>query len=260
MGRLHTDISFQGRSLLGGCKLIIRILLNEPKFYMNAKVHKPELEILEVSLFTHRSKVTQDLVEAHNIALNTSNVKYPITMSKVKAFTVHAGTYDACLDNIHSGQLPRRVFVCFVNNTAFCGDYNLNPFKFEHFNISSLAIYLDGLQYPSKAFTPDFTNNLYQREMYSLFEAIDMLDMDSTFYINRENYSKGNTIFGFNFAPDLSSGCGTVGHVNAIKYGSMRMNIRFSRILDQPITALVFCEFDKIMEIDKNRRAILENL
>ena len=235
-------------------------ILYEPKFYMNAKVHKPELELLEVSLFTHRSKVTQDLVEAHNIALNTLNVKYPITMSKVKAFTVHAGTYDACLDNIHSGQLPRRVFVCFVSNTAFCGDYNLNPFKFEHFNISSLAIYLDGVQYPSKAFTPDFTNNLYQREMYSLFEAIDMLDMDSTFYINRENYSKGNTIFGFNFAPDLSSGCGTVGHVNAIKYGSMRMNIRFSRILDQPITALVFCEFDKIMEIDKNRRAILENL
>ena len=51
--------------------------------------------------------------------------------------------------------------------------------------------------------------------MYSLFEAIDMLDMDSTFYINRENYSKRNTIFGFNFAPDLSSGCGTVGHVKA---------------------------------------------
>ena len=73
---------------------------------MNAKVHKPELEILEVSLFTHRSKVTQDLVKAQNIALNTSNVKYPKTMSKVKVFTVHAGTYDACLDNIHSGQLP----------------------------------------------------------------------------------------------------------------------------------------------------------
>ena len=134
MGRLHTDISFQGRSLLGGCKLIIRILLNKPKFYMNAKVHKSELEILEVSLFAHRSKVTQDLVEAHNIALNTSNVEYPITMSKVEVLTVHAGTYDACLDNIHSGQLPRRVFVWFVSITAFCEDYNSNPFKFEHFN------------------------------------------------------------------------------------------------------------------------------
>ena len=91
--------------------------------------------------------------------------------------------------------------------------------------------------------------------MYSLFEAIDMLDMDSTFYINRENYSKGNTIFRFNFAPDSSSGCGTVGHVNAIKYGSMRINIRFSRILDQPITALMFCESDKIMEIDKKQKS-----
>ena len=79
--------------------------------------------------------------------------------------------------------------------------------------------------------------------MYSLFEAIDMLNMVTTFYINRENYLKGNTIFGSNFTPDLSIGCGAVEHVNTIKYGSMRMNIRFSKISDQPITALVLREY-----------------
>ena len=259
IGRLHTDITFQGRSLLGGCRLIIRILLNDPKFYLIVKGHKPELNILEVSLYTHRSKVTRDIVEAHNVALNTSTAKYPLTMSRIKAFTIHAGTFDACIDNIHSGQLPRRVFVCFVRNAAFCGEYHLNPYKFEHFDISALAIYLDGIQYPSKAFTPDFDFGIFQREMYSLFEAIDMLDMDSTFYINRDNYAKGNTIFGFNFTPDLSSGCGAVGHVNPLKYGSMRLHIRFSKILADPITALIFCEFDKILEIDINRRAIMDN-
>ena len=259
MGRLHTDITFQGRSLLGGCKLTIRILLNDPKFYMISKGHKPELDIMEVSLFTHRSKVSRDLVEAHNLALDKATAKYPLTMSKVKAFTIHTGAYDACIDNIHSGQLPRRIFICFVRNSAYCGEYHLNPYRFEHCFISNITVYLDGIQFPTKAYTPDFESGIYQREMYSLYEALDMLDMDPNFYINRDNYAKGNTIFGFNFTPDLSSGCGTTGHLSSVRFGSLRLALRFNKTLVEPITALVYCEFDKILEIDSNRRAIIDS-
>ena len=51
-------------------------------------------------------------------------------MSNVKAFTIAKGSFDANIDNVHSGQLPRRIFVAFVNNLAYCGSYELNPFKF----------------------------------------------------------------------------------------------------------------------------------
>lgn len=258
MGRLHTDLTFQGRNLIGGTKLIFRILLNDPKFYLMSKTHKPEVEILEAALFAHRAKVSQHIVEAHHNALRISTAKYPITMNKLKPFTIPKGAFDANIDNVHSGQLPRRIFIAFVKNLAYYGDYNLNPFYFEHFNISSLAVYLDGIQYPAKAFAPDFSEKVYQRELYSLYEALDMLDSDPTFYINRDNYDNGNTIFGINFAPDLSSGCGAAGHLNQLKFGSLRLTVRFSKALDEPITVLIFCEFDKLLEIDINRKASLD--
>ena len=257
-GRLFTDLSFQGRALLGGCKLIIRVLLNEPNFYFMAKKFKPELDFVEATLNVHRAKVPQMLVDAHNIALSHGNAKYPITMSNVKTFTIAKGSFDANIDNVHSGQLPRRIFVAFVNNLAYCGSYELNPFIFQHYNVSSLAVYLDGQQFPAKAFTPDFQKNIYQREMHSLYEALDMLDTDSNFAINRNNYNDGNTIYGFNFAPDLSSGCGAAGHVNPIRYGSLRLSIRFGEATPTPVTVLIYCEFDKILEVDIARKAQID--
>jgi hypothetical protein len=95
-------------------------------------------------------------------------------------------------------------------------------------------------------------------EMSSLFEALDMKDGDSNFKINRKNYNNGNTIFGFNFAPDLSSGCGAVGHLNPIKFGSLSLNLKFSTATAAAITALIYCEFDKLMEIDINRNANID--
>ena len=257
-GRLHTDLSFQGRSLLGGTKLTIRLLLNDVKFAFNANGCTPEIEYLDAALHVHRAKVPMSIVEAHNSALKMATAKYPITLSKVKTFTIAKGSNDANIDNIHSGQLPRRIFICFVDNRAFNGDLKLNPFKFQHFEINNLAVYLDGIQYPAKAYTPDFKRGLFQREMISLFDALDMMDGDSNFKINRENYASGNTIFGFNFAPDLSSGCGSIGHLNPIKFGSVRLSVKFSEPLKVPVTALVYCEFDKLLEIDINRNATLD--
>ena len=257
-GRLHTDLTFQGRNLLGGCKIIIRILFNEPKFYLMSLTHEPVLEFLDICLYAHRSKVPQMIVEAHEAALKISTAKYPLTLSKVKPFTISKGLMDANIDNIHSGQLPKRIFIFFVDNLAYIGDYKRNPFWFANFNICSLSVHLDGQQYPPKAFTPDFSKENYMREYMSIFEALDMLDGESTIDINRHTYPDGNVIFGFNFTPDLSIGSGVTGYLNPIRFGSLRLNVRFSKALEQTITAMVYCEFDKLLEIDINRNAFID--
>jgi len=257
-GRIHSDIAFQGKSLLGGLKLVIRILLHEPKFYIISKEFDVQLEFLEAALHVHRSKVPQYIVDAHNAALRISPAKYPLTLAKVKSFTIQKGTLDINIDNVHNGQLPRRIFIAFVSNSAYLGNYKQDPFYFNHFNISMLAVYVNGEQYPSKPFTPDFNNQIYEREMISIFEALYMMDDHSTVEINRTTYGKGNTIFGFNFTPDLTSGVGTTGHLSQIKFGTLRLSVRFGSQLTEAITALVYCEFDKILEIDINRNVNID--
>ena len=257
-GRLHTDLAFQGRNLLGGCKVTIRLLFNEPKFYLMSMFHTPVLEFLDICLFAHRSKVPQEVVKAHEAALKISTAKYPITMAKVKSFTITKGSMQANIDHIHSGQLPRRIFVCFVDNLAYIGDYKKNPFWFYHYKINCLTVTRDGEQWPPKAYTPNFQGSNFVREYMSLYEALDMLDGESTLAITRDNYPQGNVLFGFNFAPDLSIGSGATGYLNPIKFGTLGLNVQFAEPISASVTVLVYCEFDKLLEIDINRNAFLD--
>jgi hypothetical protein len=75
---------------------------------------------------------------------------------------------------------------------------------------------------------------------------------ESTINIKRNEYAKGKTIYGFNFAPDLSHGCGLVGHVNPQSRGTLRVYLRFKKALPV-IDVVLFCEYDNMIEIDKER-------
>jgi hypothetical protein len=170
MGKLHLDITFQERALLGGSTVILRLHPHAPTFYLmvNDENIKPKVEFTEASLFVQRAKVSPLVVEAHNQALTMSPAKYPITHCQVKTFTINNGTIDAMIDNIVSGQMPRRAYVALVPNDAYNGTYTKNPYNFKHYDVNFIACYLDGVQYPTKAYQSDFEKKLYIREMVGL--------------------------------------------------------------------------------------------
>ena len=257
-GRLHSDLVFQEKVLLGGCKLTVRILFNEPKFYFISKGYKPEIELSGASLYTLRFRVPQYIVKAHDAALQISSAKYYMAASRVKPFTIMSGITDYNIDNLHSGQIPRRLFIMFVKNTAFNGDYTKDPYYFEHCSLNYLAIYVNGEQLPPKPFTPDFSTYHYMRCFLSLYEALDMLGPNSNMNISRTDYKKGNTIIGFNLSQDNSNGPQGVGYAGPVRYGSVSLNVRFASALEETITCLVYFEFDKILEIDINRNAKID--
>jgi len=49
-------------------------------------------------------------------------------------------------EKVVSDQLPTRLVVGLVSNAAFNESRTLNPFNFKHYNLSEIAIYLDGQQ------------------------------------------------------------------------------------------------------------------
>ncbi|XP_025018287.1 uncharacterized protein F54H12.2-like [Tetranychus urticae] len=253
-GKLHVDLTFQGKALIGGCDLQLKLILNTTDFafeYSNAVTlnHK----IIDSCLFVHRLRAYPGLVTAHAKALALAPAKYPITRVEVKHIPIPSQSMDAVLDNIIIGQLPRRLFLGCVSNKAFNGSREKDPFRFEHFNISQAICYLNGVQYPSNGYQPDFDKGNYIREYSGLFQAMNMNSTESTIDIKRKEFADGKTIFGFNFAPDLSHGCDLVGHVNPINHGTLRIYLKFAKALAEVIDVVIFCEYDNIIEIDYER-------
>lgn len=257
VGKLHLDLGFQDRALLGGVKLGITIIPNDPEFYLlYDKSLVPTVDILDACLYIHRSKVNSAVVQAHHRALQTATAKYFINRKEVKPFTIQTGTLDAYLNNVQNGVLPRRVIVGFVSNAAFNGSNELNPFNFKNYSIKHIACHLDGTQFPLRPYTPDFNRKKYMREYFGLFEATNQTGNRVNIDISREEYYDGYTLFGFNFAPDLAEGCDKSGYVSPIKYGTLRLEVKFNYFLPEEVTALVFCEFDSLIEIPLSREAI----
>jgi len=47
-----------------------------------------------------------------------------------------------------------------------------------------------------------------------------------------------------------------VGHVSPSKFGTLRIELKFAKALEQPINVLVYKEFDSIIEINEAKIAI----
>jgi hypothetical protein len=257
IGKLHEPMVEQGKALPGGVTLKLTIVPNDYKFYLftNDDTITPSVEFLDASLLIHKSKINYPVASAIESALEKGTAKYPICRGIVKTFNISPGTTDTTIDNAVNGVLPRRIFVSLVPNDAYSGNILKNPYNFKHYDLNFIAAYIDGQQYPAKAYTPDFANKNYYREYLGLFESLNQLTTDTTISLLPEQWENGNTIFGFNFAPDLSDDCSKMGFTSPKKSGALKLELKFAKALSETISVLVYCEYDSIIEIDKNREA-----
>jgi len=250
---VHSDIFFQEKLLLNGLDLKIRMTRGKDEFCLmrsNATAYK--LNILSASLFVKKVSVSPAVRLGHAQALLSTTAKYPIDRVCLKNFSVPAGSRVCNQENLFLGTLPKSLVLAMVDNDAFVGAYNKNPFAFKNYDLEFLAIYLDGQQYPAKPLQPEYENGSAVREFYQLALATGRHLKNQALCINREDFLHGYTLYAFNFAPDEE--CSQ--HVSLIKSGNIRLEARFRQPLPRTINLIVYALFDSLIEVS-NRRQIL---
>ncbi|KAI1298589.1 hypothetical protein HDE_04130 [Halotydeus destructor] len=254
MGPLHTDLTFQNRAILGGTQMRIKLIPNDPTFYFDiASGYKVEVTFETCSLMVTTQDATGPLMEGHARALQVATAKYPITRTEVRSSTITAGSNSYIIDNLITSQLPRRLFVMFVKNNAFNGVYTESPYYFTNNNINFLATYVNGVQLPAIPYQPNFSKKLAVREYLALYRAINQNITDPSLFITYEEFMDGKTIFGFQYSPDLSNGCGCTGNLSPIKTGNFRLHVKFASSVPEAINVVCLAEYDNIIEIDQMR-------
>lgn len=253
-GNLHCDIFNQDKFLINGVDLGVRLCKEKPEFCLMTP-KEGSIDIVEANLFVRKVKINPSILVAHARALAIAPAKYPITRVEIKTVTISAGIQSKTVDNLYLGQLPKRCIIGFVSNDRVNGDFKLNPYNFTHFNFNYLALFVDSAQVPSKPLTPDFENKLYARNYNTLFSDSGIFFSDAGNGVSYTEYPNGYCLTVFDLTPDLSC---REQHWNIIRSGTLRFEVRFAKPLVQTVTAIVYSEFDNLIEIGQNRTVSLD--
>lgn len=250
---IHSDIFFQEKLMLNGVDIKIRMTRGKDEFcLMRNDTTAYKLNILSASLFVKKVTVSPAVRLGHAQALLSTTAKYPIDRVCVKNFSIPPGSRVCNQENLFLGTLPKSIVLAMVDNDAFTGSYNKNPFAFKNYDLEFLSIYVDGQQFPAKPLQPNYTSGSAVREFYQLALASGRHLKNQALSIDREEFLHGYTIYAFNLTPDED--CGQ--HVSLIKSGNIRLEARFRQPLPNTINLIVYSTFDSVVEVS-NRRQIL---
>ena len=262
VGRIHGDIFTQEKLILHGVDIRLRFVQSKNPFALLATVavgadaipHSYKININHMSLFVRKAKLNPAIVIAHGKALQNATVKYPIKRVVTKVFSAPQGNMNVVQENLFLNQRPNRLVIGLVASKAFNGDLSLSPFEFRHFNVNSLALFLDGQQIPSKPFTPDFTNKTYARSYMSLFTGTGSAWKDQGNMISYDDYQAGYTLWAIDLTPSLLDG--DVTELN--RAGNLRLELGFAKPLPEPVHIVVLGELDGMIEVDRSRQVLTD--
>ena len=138
---------------------------------------------------------------------------------------------------------------------AYSGQYDRNPYNFQSFNVSEVGLMCNGQSIPSTPYRPDFAGKCIAREYFNIFQQLGKAGVFSDDNgITMEDWSKGNTLYVFNLAPDGA----VTGHAQAVRYTNVDVTIRFTQATDTPLQLIALAIYDTQLELTGQRIWLLD--
>ena len=146
MGRLHVDMFMQDKFLINGVDVKLRLVRSKPSFaLMCAGLHEYKITFVNASLFVKKATLNPAVQMAHIKTLEKNTVKYPLHPVDYKVYSIPAGALSHTHENLFNGTLPKRLVLCCIDNDAYNGTYDKNPFHAKNNTISFHSVYVDGI-------------------------------------------------------------------------------------------------------------------
>ena len=257
VGPLMADICNQDRLILPGVDIDIKLWPTRDEFHLitHPVGLRCKLLIDEIYLNVCKVNVSPEVMTGHDAALEISDSIYPFVRTDIRTFNIAEGNFGMNIEDIWQGEVPTRLVVGLVKSQAYNGDYHLNPYHFEHFDVSDIGFYVNGEATPCPAYKLDLENGIYLQGLNSLYKITGKTMENSDIEITRDTYQQGYTLVGFDVDPTTSPDFRYVGKP---REGHTKLDIRFKRGLAAPVTIILYATFPENMTIDQARNVCLE--
>ena len=175
---------------------------------------------------------------------------YPIVRSEIRTYSHPTDDRHFECNNPFQGQVPNRLIVGMVKQSAFNGSIGDNPFTFKKFNLSSIKQTINGEEYPYERLELKHDGNDQDWRGYQRFlRATGCLCRGKGNMVREQDWGhdKHFNIFVFD---NTANGCPDSPVLNPKKTGEVRVVIEFGANPGSNLTVPLYDEFENLMEIN----------
>ena len=270
-GPIFSDIFMTDRLLLN--MMDLKVVLNRSSdafslMDLNSTAIEPKVQLSDVVLKVRKVRVDQLVSDGVERMLKQTPALYPIRRVECKILTIPANLPNVRQDNIFSGIIPNSFVVGLVHVDASTGEYDKNPYNFQHFGVTSVSLTANGQEIPFKLLTlkypkdpngkidPAKDTELDFDEAYNtLFSGTGKIYSNAGLDITREDYPGGYALYAFDLTPDM---CKSADYFNTAQRGSLTLALTFGESKDHAIGMVCYGDFENIIRIDSERNAIYD--
>ncbi|CAG2246903.1 unnamed protein product [Mytilus edulis] len=146
-GMLFHDLFEMDRYLMNMVDVKLKLFRSKPSFCLMSSEDDADYDVVieDIVVKVCKIKVNPAIIFAHSEALKSTNAKYPYTKTVMKHITLMMGSTNAVLENIFQDVKPKRIIMGLTSTNAVNGDYQLNPWNFQHFDLQQITLYCDGV-------------------------------------------------------------------------------------------------------------------
>src|SRR5271170_1675387 len=207
-------------------------------------------KFIHPKLHVGKSRLAPPVALGHARGLAEKPYKYHIVHTTTRPVTINQGIHQVSLENIISGQIPKRIVYGFVKSSALNGSYAENPFNFENIGLTQTAVYVNGKSNPLTPYRPEYgAHGNWLREYCGLLKAMNLLGGNGGIAINRDEFPSGYCLYAYDLTPNQQAS--TESPVNLIKTGTVRIEIQLREPHNIAYSCMVFAEYDKMLKIDQ---------
>jgi hypothetical protein len=215
-----------------------RFLLNTVMHHHGYELRLHDLKLHLRSVKLNEAKIPTQVVESYE--MNETHLYKHVVPHNLSNYSFRIQ---------HAGVLPKTIVLAMVRTAAVEGNYQLNPFRFDHFNVKKISLYINGVERPQGGlnFNFDRRNADVARGYHWLFANTGALGNRGNL-ISYAHYQTGAFLVPFDLTPDRCNGA----HVHNAELGYIDVNFTWGgEGLDEPITILYELMFNKLMINDK---------
>jgi hypothetical protein len=257
IGKIFSPLFFQEKVLPTQVPLRVVLKKKSNDFVLMHEEGSFEIRITDAVLMVQKVKPVPGLVQSYVQMMEEGNpIPYFLNSPSVNFYTIESGSSQFMRDNLFLGRVPERIVIGMVETDAYHGRPTKNPYNFQHFGLTEICLYKDGVPYPRPMIKMDFENEVCSDAYHHFMTSLGGSCTRDVPMITMAEYMNGYTLFSYDMSPDQmgSLNPGTLLNMNS----NIRLEMKFKKSLTANITLLVYYQIGQLMQIHRDRRVTID--